>query len=531
VDYDALAQQHGASSSEAPIDNRSLTEKAGDVMGRAAERVKSNLTPDNIADSISALIQQAEDTIRHPSQKSNLVENLKNAYNSLKTTYSDPANVIGDVATGALTGGLGEAEGPAASVAREAAPAAARGVAPAVSEEALGRISRVANVLEHNVPGAEPIAKAVRLVKLPGKLLDAWNGPEPPAPPTPKPPAAAIPETDGVPWGSGGQGPLDLRGKRIETPASEAAPAPEATAAASETPATAASPATVPAGSAKLEELLNDALGGKPLKPGVTLKNQATAAAVADLPEGFTPVKSSALRGYKYDPATREFESVTSGGQRYVHGDVSPEEAQAFESAESKGKAWQQIRENPLVAKVVNGKRMPIVKPQPRTVVLDPETGRPEFSDVIAAKRNAAAPAAAAPQSKPAAAPGEEDLTSLLQQSVDQVKVGKGGVMTSAEPGALAKRWGVDPESLSSGREQTRGMTPEQTEAYIEKLADSYRKGRPVEPVMETRDAQNNIVDVDGRARAIAAQRAGIKRIPIMIRRIGAAAEKAERPE
>jgi hypothetical protein len=168
---------------------------------------------------------------------------------------------------------------------------------------------------------------------------------------------------------------------------------------------------------------------------------------------------------------------------------------------------------------------------QPRTVVLDPETGRPEFSDVLASKKNAAAPAAAAPQSKPAAAPGEEDLASLLQQSVDQVKVGKGGVMTSAEPGALAKRWGVDPESLSSGREQTRGMTPEQTEAYIEKLADSYRKGRPVEPVMETRDAQNNIVDVDGRARAIAAQRAGIKRIPIMIRRIGAAAEKAERPE
>jgi hypothetical protein len=118
-----------------------------------------------------------------------------------------------------------------------------------------------------------------------------------------------------------------------------------------------------------VEQQLNDALGGQPLKPNVSLRNQSPAidfskyeSPAAKLPEGFTPVESSALKGFKYDPQTREFETITQGGQRYVHGDVSPEDAQAFIDAESKGKAWQQIRENPLVAKVVNGKRI-AVKP------------------------------------------------------------------------------------------------------------------------------------------------------------------------
>lgn len=88
----------------------------------------------------------------------------------------------------------------------------------------------------------------------------------------------------------------------------------------------------------------------------VDLNNKAQSA-----PEGHTPVDSSALKSYKYDPATKEFESVTTSGAHYIHGDVSPEQAAAFESAESKGKAWNDLRKNStLVAKVVNGKRMAI---------------------------------------------------------------------------------------------------------------------------------------------------------------------------
>lgn len=119
---------------------------------------------------------------------------------------------------------------------------------------------------------------------------------------------------------------------------------------------------------------LQKAMGTEPvqIKPGVTMRNQMkmapTEAPPTDLPEGFTPVESTALKGYKYDPETREFESITQGGQHYVHGNVSPEEAAKFEAADSKGRAWQSVRnEGTLVAKVLNGKRVavkPIVSPE-----------------------------------------------------------------------------------------------------------------------------------------------------------------------
>jgi hypothetical protein len=168
---------------------------------------------------------------------------------------------------------------------------------------------------------------------------------------------------------------------------------------------------------------------------------------------------------------------------------------------------------------------------QPRTIVTDPTTGRPEFSDVVAARQNAAQPAAAnAAQAAPTkAAPAAQsaptqDLTSLLKQSVDQVKAQPGGVFTSASPADLAKRWGVDENSIADTDANVRGMNSQQSQAYIDKLAKAYKQGRPVEPVMETRDADNNVISVDGRHRALAAQKAGIDRIPIIVRRIGAAA-------
>jgi hypothetical protein len=124
-------------------------------------------------------------------------------------------------------------------------------------------------------------------------------------------------------------------------------------------------PAPIRRGS--LQQMLNESLGAKELKPNVPLRQQMDATNPAsggeDLPEGHTSVKSSALRSYKYDPDAQEFHArATSGDTTYVYGGVSPEDAQAFESADSKGKAWQQIRQNPLVAKIVNGKRI-AVKP------------------------------------------------------------------------------------------------------------------------------------------------------------------------
>lgn len=183
-----------------------------------------------------------------------------------------------------------------------------------------------------------------------GKVIADALTKQPEVPPAPKPPPASIPETGGIPWGSGGQGPLDLRGKNI--PATQGTPPPQLPFLPRPTVNTIGS---------KVES----ALGGKPLAPNVPLRQQmpATQAPIGNLPEGHTPVNSSAVRSYKYDPVAQEFHAqATSGDTTYVFGDVSPEEAQAFEQNESKGKAWQAIRANPLVAKIMNGKRV-AVKP------------------------------------------------------------------------------------------------------------------------------------------------------------------------
>lgn len=80
------------------------------------------------------------------------------------------------------------------------------------------------------------------------------------------------------------------------------------------------------------------------------------------VPEGFTPVESSAMRSYKYDPQANELHIQTNNPKvTYVYGDVQPEQARTFTNAGSKGKAWNQLRQtSPLVAKIVNGKRIPV---------------------------------------------------------------------------------------------------------------------------------------------------------------------------
>lgn len=86
---------------------------------------------------------------------------------------------------------------------------------------------------------------------------------------------------------------------------------------------------------------------------------------VPDMPQGHTAYQSSALKSSMYDPDAQEFHArYSSGGDTtHVFGDVSPEEAEAFNQAKSKGTAMQQIKNShPLVAKVINGKRMPTLK-------------------------------------------------------------------------------------------------------------------------------------------------------------------------
>jgi hypothetical protein len=125
---------------------------------------------------------------------------------------------------------------------------------------------------------------------------------------------------------------------------------------------------------AKLGELLNQGLGGKELEPNVPLKNQGggiVPKANGAIPEGHTAVDSSAVKSYKYDPAAKELDITTPGGGRYVYGEISPDQAEAFgkgeyqgkgpKDAPSVGKAWADIRNNGvLVKKAVNGKLQPV---------------------------------------------------------------------------------------------------------------------------------------------------------------------------
>src|SRR5258708_6026652 len=93
---------------------------------------------------------------------------------------------------------------------------------------------------------------------------------------------------------------------------------------------------------------VESALGGKPLAPNVPLRQQMTTQPPTDLAEGHTPVQSSALKSYKYDPDAREFHAQYQRANKvHIFGDVSPEEAQAFEDAPSKGKAMSAIARNP----------------------------------------------------------------------------------------------------------------------------------------------------------------------------------------
>ena len=151
---------------------------------------------------------------------------------------------------------------------------------------------------------------------------------------------------------------------------------------------------------AELQQAVNDALGGKPLQAGVPLKSQiipatASAAKASALPEGFTPVESSALKGYKYDPAAQQFTTVSNSGQIYTHGEVTPEEAQAFADADSKGKAWNTLRQNHVLVQK-NGRPV-------NPAGLETQTGE------IIPKREA----------------GMDDLTDILQKSLEQAKAGK----------------------------------------------------------------------------------------------------------
>ena len=469
-------------------------------------------------------------------------------------------DLAGQAITTAATEGARVGVGKAADLAADpAAQAAVKAGAKQAAKSAIKHIPYAGKVAgdvfdaartAYNEAKAAPAPAAVENPALTSesRTLPGQIGPERIYGPRPTP-AQPIPARPG----------LALTGE-VAAPAAEA---PKPTAAAPE-PAPAK-----PITRAEISNTVDQAFGlEKPPQPvrGVPLRNQAAAqaAAAGELPEGFTPApKSSALRGYKYDPAAEEFDAITKDGQRYRHAGITQDQFDKFEASDSKGAAWGELRNGPGVTPLgkvdATGKLIPRIKPHSetfspvtdldqeikggesepaqaspertpatdlsqtlkkapkRTIVKDPTTGRPEFSDVVAKKQ-----AKPTPASEGGAEPGS--LLDQMQASLDLQK--KGAVQTTAVPGDLLKRWGVDEESLTAGREQTRGMSPQETAASVDKLVARYKRLGPkaVDPIVETRDAGNNIISVDGRARALAAHKAGIERIPIIVRRLPAQA-------
>lgn len=539
----------------------------------------------------------------------------------LKTAQDTLGDAAGQAIVGAATEGATRGAGAVEDLATDpAVRAAAKAGAKAAAKTALKKIPIVG---EAGKAGIDAAIDAYRTAKTPTattvvedpalttetRSLPGQHSPERIFGPRPTP-AAPIPPRSGLmltgevaptvakPPGAAGS---IVESVTAPEPAAEPAPAP-------------APPKTTRAAISKSVDQAFGVEKQPPPKtvPGVTMRNQAAAqaAAAGELPEGFTATpKSSNLRGYKYDPATQEFDAITKTGQRYRHAGVTQEQFDAFEKHPSAGQAWNQLRDAPGVTplgKVDAAGKIPNPRIKPlamRKVVIDPETGRPEFSDALEKKKAAAqaSPAQAAGETKPAAAAAGElpdpakisakDLETIKRQhygldwkaedetpawrdwlaqakdaqswkppgarykptgdykpaapkapepapaadaptnlekqaqaSLDALLEKRGSIRTSAVPGDLLKRWGVDEESLASGREQTRGMSPKQTAEYTQKLVDRYKRlgAKSVDPIIETRDADNNIVEVDGRARALAAHKAGIERIPIIVRRIAA---------
>lgn len=186
-----------------------------------------------------------------------------------------------------------------------------------------------------------------------------------------------------------------------------------------------------PAVARGLQEQIERGLGNdKPAAAQPIASAPATeAAAPPKLPEGFTPVESSALKGYKYDPAAREFEYITNDGTHYVRGDVAPEAFAHFQKTAtdtgSFGKAWHALREHPEGGvgqfKVINGERVAVRKMMP-------------VADLAEQIKNSV---------EPSQAPKRAPLTDLAKQIKESAKA---DAKTSANANATIPKLKTAPE-------------------------------------------------------------------------------------
>jgi len=286
------------------------------------------------------------------------------------------AALAAPVAEEGLTGSDAAEARTAARTVRPPAQSSAP-VKPGALSDAMTVISprgaKIVNALRSGDYGELVPERVQALGRLGGRLFG--SGEAPPNPATPSVPAW---------WGRDNVGPPEMWGKEIP---GTAAAAPEPTAAAQESvPASVPQPGQIAeqmrqpavAPEKALRGQIDQLLNPSTLKPGVRIADQfnaqATPAPAAEVPADHTPVEKadSPVQSYKYDPDAREMHvQARSTGQVHVYGDVSPEDAEAFANAPSKGRAWQAMKQNVQVAKVINGKRVAIRPAEPHTGVPD----------------------------------------------------------------------------------------------------------------------------------------------------------------
>lgn len=217
-----------------------------------------------------------------------------------------------------------------------------------------------------------------------------------------------------------------------------------------------ASPADVlskKASPAELKALLENSLGAKPLKKGVSLRNQnqptveaapaPATAATAPLPKDFTPAsKSSVIKGYHYDPEVREFHTVTNAGDHYIYGDVEPEAAAKFEANDSKGRAWNDLRNTPgvtRVATVTNGVRQAYI-PSKSLLDMPPADALAQkvqnLQDFLPSQKLPSQKLAAASPTELGAPAASPDLTTDWSKALADVQAKKSPNAAAARAGA-----------------------------------------------------------------------------------------------
>jgi KTSC domain len=198
-------------------------------------------------------------------------------------------------------------------------------------------------------------------------------------------------------------------------------PAPgESTPASAATATTQTQPAATPVTPSKINDLLNQSLGYEPPPkpvPGkpIFLRPRPTVPAATPkipVPEGMTPVESAAMRSYSYDEPSQTFIVQHPDGVLHKYGEVTPEEFQAFQSAESKGRALGAIRNNHVHLAANYGKGWINKAPAIRSAA-------PEAAPVVTSR---ATSGPASPTQTP------DDLVGLLQQSVEAARSSKGKV-------------------------------------------------------------------------------------------------------